>query len=121
MPFKRQPLKRYRFQHRRLLLVEQPTRALPRILIVKPRAPELLLASAVVSACPLISSSASLLPHRPFDLDLHVEEIYRVEVSPSLISSVTDGVIDEVRCWQSRPAEILMEMIMCTNCVDFVT
>jgi putative transposase len=35
----------------------------------------------------------------------HLEEIYQIEVSPSLISSVTDAVIDEVRAWQSRPLE----------------
>ncbi len=33
----------------------------------------------------------------------HLEEIYKVEVSPSLISSVTDAVMDEVRAWQNRP------------------
>jgi putative transposase len=32
----------------------------------------------------------------------HLEEIYRVEVSPSLISQVMDAVIDEVRAWQTR-------------------
>src|ERR1044071_8840085 len=35
----------------------------------------------------------------------HLQEIYQVEVSPSLISTVTDAVIDEVRAWQSRPLE----------------
>jgi putative transposase len=35
----------------------------------------------------------------------HLEEIYKVEVSPSLISSVTDAVMDEVRAWQTRPLE----------------
>ena len=33
----------------------------------------------------------------------HLEEIYQVEVSPSLISSVTDAISDEVKAWQSRP------------------
>jgi putative transposase len=33
----------------------------------------------------------------------HLEEIYSVEVSPDLISTVTDAVIDEVRRWQRRP------------------
>ena len=33
----------------------------------------------------------------------HLEEIYGVEVSASLISNVTDAVLDEVRAWQSRP------------------
>jgi putative transposase len=32
----------------------------------------------------------------------HIEEIYKVEVSPALISSVTEEVIDEVRAWQNR-------------------
>ena len=35
----------------------------------------------------------------------HLEEIYKVEVSPSLISAVTDAVMDEVRAWQTRPLE----------------
>jgi putative transposase len=35
----------------------------------------------------------------------HLEEIYQVEVSPTLISTVTDAVIDEVRAWQGRPLE----------------
>jgi putative transposase len=41
----------------------------------------------------------------------HLEEIYQVEVSPSLISSVTDAVKDEVRAWQSRPLEPLYPII----------
>jgi len=35
----------------------------------------------------------------------HLEEIYGVEVSPSLISTVTDAVLEEVRTWQSRPLD----------------
>lgn len=45
------------------------------------------------------------------DIQAHLEEIYQVEVSPSLISSVTDAVIDEVRAWQSRPLEPLYPII----------
>ena len=41
----------------------------------------------------------------------HLEEIYRVEVSPSLISTVTDAVIDEVRAWQSRPLEAIYAVV----------
>ena len=33
----------------------------------------------------------------------HLEELYGVEVSPTLISNVTDAVLDDVRAWQSRP------------------
>jgi putative transposase len=39
------------------------------------------------------------------DSKAHLQEIYGVEVSPDLISTVTDGVIDEVRTWQSRPLD----------------
>jgi putative transposase len=35
----------------------------------------------------------------------HLEEIYGVDVSPTLISNVTDAVLDEVRAWQSRPLD----------------
>jgi putative transposase len=35
----------------------------------------------------------------------HLEEMYQVEVSPSLISEVTDAVMEDARAWQSRPLE----------------
>lgn len=41
----------------------------------------------------------------------HLEEIYQVEVSPSLISTVTDAVIDEVRAWPSRPLEAIYPVV----------
>ena len=41
----------------------------------------------------------------------HLQEIYGVEVSPSLISEVTDAVIEEVRAWQSRPLEALYAIV----------
>ena len=39
------------------------------------------------------------------DIQAHLHEIYGVEVSPDLISKVTDAVIEELRAWQSRPLE----------------
>ena len=39
------------------------------------------------------------------DIQAHLEEMYQVEVSPSLISEVTDGVMEEARAWQNRPLE----------------
>jgi putative transposase len=39
------------------------------------------------------------------DIQGHLEEMYGVEVSPALISEVTDAVVEEVRAWQSRPLE----------------
>ena len=35
----------------------------------------------------------------------HLQELYGIEVSPDLISTVTDAVIDEVKAWQQRPLE----------------
>jgi putative transposase len=35
----------------------------------------------------------------------HLQEMYGVEVSPALISGVTDAVMDEVKAWQNRPLE----------------
>jgi putative transposase len=39
------------------------------------------------------------------DIQGHLEEMYGVEVSPSLISDVTDGVMEQARVWQNRPLE----------------
>ena len=39
------------------------------------------------------------------EIQAHLEEIYAVEVSPALISSVTEAVQDEVCAWQNRPLE----------------
>ena len=41
----------------------------------------------------------------------HLEEMYQVEVSPGLISKVTDAVIEEVRGWQSRPLDALYPVV----------
>ena len=35
----------------------------------------------------------------------HLSELYGVDVSPDLISRVTDAVLDEVREWQNRPLD----------------
>jgi putative transposase len=41
----------------------------------------------------------------------HLQEIYGVEVSPSLISEVTDAVLEEVKGWQTRPLEALYPIL----------
>ena len=41
----------------------------------------------------------------------HLKEVYKVEVSPSLISTVTDAVLDDVKAWQSRPLEPLYPIV----------
>ena len=45
------------------------------------------------------------------EIQSHLEEIYQVEVSPSLISSVTDAVIEEVKVWQNRPLDALYPIL----------
>ncbi|HBF30889.1 IS256 family transposase [Rhizobium sp.] len=35
----------------------------------------------------------------------HVHDLYGIDVSPDLISAVTDAVLDEVATWQARPLE----------------
>jgi len=39
------------------------------------------------------------------DIQGHLEEIYGVEVSPTLISQVTDAVTEDVKAWQDRPLD----------------
>jgi putative transposase len=39
------------------------------------------------------------------EIQAHLKEIYGVEVSPTLISEVTDAVMEEVKAWQNRPLE----------------
>jgi len=41
----------------------------------------------------------------------HLEEIYGVEVSPTLISNVTDAVKDEVTAWQNRPIDAVYPIL----------
>jgi len=39
------------------------------------------------------------------DIQSQLKDIYGTEVSPALISNVTDAVMDEARAWQTRPLE----------------
>jgi putative transposase len=41
----------------------------------------------------------------------HLEEIYGIEVSPTLISNVTEAILEEVKAWQSRPLEELYPIV----------
>lgn len=45
------------------------------------------------------------------DIQGHLAEIYGVEVSPTLISNVTDAVAEEVRAWQNRPLEAVYPIL----------
>jgi len=45
------------------------------------------------------------------DIRAHVQEIYGVQVSPDLISRVTDAVMDDVRDWGKRPLEDIYPIV----------
>src|SRR3712207_1689256 len=41
----------------------------------------------------------------------HLRELYGLDVSPDLVSAVTDAVLDEIAEWQDRPLEALYPLI----------
>jgi putative transposase len=45
------------------------------------------------------------------DIEAHMEELYGTEVSPTLISAVTEGVRDELNEWQTRPLDTVYPVI----------
>ena len=45
------------------------------------------------------------------DIQEHLHDMYGVEISPSLISEVTDAVLEEVQQWQSRPLEAIYPIV----------
>jgi putative transposase len=52
------------------------------------------------------------------DVQEHLLEIYDIEVSPDLISKITDAVLEEAREWQARPLDpvwpvIFLDAIVC--------
>ena len=46
------------------------------------------------------------------DIRAHLEDVYGLQVSPDLISRVTDAVLDEVREWQSRALERMCAIVI---------
>lgn len=45
------------------------------------------------------------------EIQQHLSEMYGTEISPTLISTVTDVVIDEVKLWQSRPLDSIYPIV----------
>lgn len=41
----------------------------------------------------------------------HLRELYGIEVSPDLISAVTDAVLEEIATWQARPLETAYALV----------
>ena len=46
------------------------------------------------------------------DIRAHLEDVYGLQVSPNLISRVTDAVLDEVCEWQSRALERMYPIVI---------
>ena len=46
------------------------------------------------------------------DIRAHLEELYGLEVSPDLISRVTDAVLDEVKEWRSRALDAVYPVVI---------
>ena len=46
------------------------------------------------------------------DIQEHLKEMYCVDVSPDLISRVTDAVIEEVKVWQKRPLDAIYPIVI---------
>jgi putative transposase len=45
------------------------------------------------------------------DIQRHLEELYGVNVSPDLISRVTDSIVEELTEWQARPLETVYPIV----------
>ena len=45
------------------------------------------------------------------DIQGHLAEIYGTDVSPDLISKITDTVIEDAKAWQNRPLEALYAIV----------
>src|SRR5436305_1159245 len=56
----------------------------------------------------------------------HLRDLYGIDVSPDLISAVTDAVLEEVTAWQARPLEATYPLQTCIvhllrHSLDFVS
>lgn len=45
------------------------------------------------------------------DIKMQIQELYGAEISESLVSRVTDNIMDEVRSWQHRPLEAIYAIV----------
>jgi putative transposase len=45
------------------------------------------------------------------EIQAHLAEIYGTEVSPDLVSKITDTVLEDVKAWQTRPLEAVYPII----------
>lgn len=45
------------------------------------------------------------------DIQAQIHDLYGVELSPTLVSTITDGVLEEVNAWQNRPLDALYPIV----------
>jgi putative transposase len=45
------------------------------------------------------------------DIQAEIKDMYGTDVSPTLISHVTDSILDEVKAWQNRPLDMLYPIV----------
>jgi putative transposase len=41
----------------------------------------------------------------------HLRDLYGIDVSPDLVSAVTDAVLEEIATWQARPLEPVYPLV----------
>ena len=46
------------------------------------------------------------------EIQRHLEELYQIEIAPSVISTVTDAVLEEVTQWQQRPLDPVYPVVL---------
>jgi putative transposase len=54
------------------------------------------------------------------EIQSHLQEMYGAQVSPTLISSVTDAVMDDAKAWQARPLDGLYPIVY-LDCIHVKT
>jgi len=45
------------------------------------------------------------------DIEAHIEELYGHTISPGLVSTITDGILEEVQEWRNRPLDGLYPIV----------
>jgi len=49
------------------------------------------------------------------DVQAHIADVYQVEISPELVSKITDSILPELRAWQSRPLDNRRFLVVVAN------
>lgn len=57
-----------------------------------------------------------LSPHRVLLESKHLQGLYGIEISPELVSAVTDAALEGVARWQNRPLELVYAIVFFVRC-----